>query len=269
MNLTDTHCHLYFDHYDRDRDAVLARAWEAGVRQILVPGIDLATSRAAVELADQYPNIYASVGVHPNSALSWEPGTLSTLAELITHPKTVAVGEIGLDYYRDRAPRSVQERVFREQVSLAGQVELPLVIHTRNRSPEDRACIADVLDILSEMRPDLLDDHPGVIHSFSGDEEEAQRAVALGFYIGITGPVTFKKAHELRRVVATAPKEKLLIETDGPFLTPHPYRGKRNEPAYVYHIAAEIGNTLQQAPKEIANSTYTNAQQLFQWRDAD
>ncbi len=269
MKLTDTHCHLYFSNYEKDRDAVLARAWEAGVERILVPGIDLPSSRAAIKLAETHSQVYAAVGVHPNSATTWDAGTLGALTELTDHPKVVAIGEIGLDYYRDRAPRSLQKRVFREQIELAGQVELPIIIHTRNSSPKDRTCFADVVEIIRELRQALSDDQPGVFHSFLESEPEAQQALELGFYVGITGPVTFKNAHELRDVVTTTPLEKMLIETDGPFLTPHPYRGKRNEPAHVYYVSERIAQLRGESPRSIGAITSKNAARLFQWRNAD
>ncbi len=269
MTLTDTHCHLYFDRYDKDRDAVLARAWEAGVERILVPGIDTASSAAAIALAEAYPQVYAAVGVHPNSATTWDSQTIDTLTQLAAHPKVVAIGEIGLDYYRDRAPRSLQKRVFREQIELAGQVDLPIIIHTRNASLKDRACFADIVEIIEEMRDDLDAQRPGVFHSFLESEPEAQYALDLGFYIGITGPVTFKNAAELRNVVAVAPLDKLLIETDGPFLTPHPYRGKRNEPANVYYVSEKIAQLRGESPRSIAQATGENAAKLFQWRNSD
>lgn len=264
-NLTDTHCHLYFDSYDEDRAAVLARAWEAGVERILVPGIDLASSRAAITLAEEFPGVYAAVGVHPNSATTWDAASLDALRLLAAHPKVVAIGEIGLDYYRDRAPRNLQHQVFREQVSLAGRLNLPVVVHTRNQSPEQRACLQDVLQTLVEFRSMLPLERPGVVHSFSGNEAEAQAALEAGFYIGFTGPVTFKNAHALRRVVASVSLDRLLIETDAPFLTPHPYRGKRNQPAYVMYIAEQIGQIFDLSLEKVSSATTANARQLFQW----
>jgi len=143
-----------------------------------------------------------------------------------------------------------------------------VIVHTRNASPQERTCLADVLRLLSEMRP-LLPDEPGVIHSFSGNLEEAARALEAGYYLGFTGPVTFKKADELRRVVAAAPLERILIETDAPFLTPHPHRGKRNEPAYVRYIAGRVADLLAQPLPRIADATAHNAHRLFRWRDLD
>jgi len=268
VRLVDTHCHLYFDAYDRDREAVLTRAWEAGVERILVPGIDLASSQTALELAEKYPKVYAAVGVHPNSATTWDAGSLEALEKMAQHPKAVAIGEIGLDYYRDRAPRILQKRIFREQVSLAGRVNLPVVIHTRNTNPQDRACFADIMEVVNTKRAELSEERPGVFHSFLESEAEAQQALDQNFFIGITGPVTFNNAHELRRVVALTPIEKLLIETDGPFLTPHPNRGKRNEPAHVYYVAEKMAQLLGESPRALAEATTANAGKLFQWRDS-
>ncbi len=268
-SLTDTHCHLYFNDYNEDRPAVLARAWDAGLERILVPGIDLETSRAALRLAEAHPGVYAAVGVHPNSASTWQADTLDALRKLAAHPKVVAIGEIGLDYYRHRAPRELQREIFHQQVRLAGQLGLPVVVHTRNAGPDERACLADVLQILRELRPELPVEGPGVIHSFSGNAQEAAQALELGYYLGFTGPVTFKKADDLREVVACVPLERILIETDGPFLTPHPHRGRRNEPAYVRYVAEAVGRVLEQPARIIADATAQNAACLFRWRKLD
>jgi TatD DNase family protein len=261
MKLTDTHCHLDFRNYQEDRDAVLTRAWEAGLERILVPGIDLQTSQAAIELADKYPKIFVAVGIHPNSATFWDAKSIEFLTEMASHPKVVAIGEIGLDYYRQRTPKSLQRRVFREQLNLASQLNLPVVVHTRNANPDDRSCLADTFKTLAEAQV------TGVLHSFSGNLIEAEQCLDLGFYIGITGPVTYKKAVELRQVVAALPLDKLLVETDAPFLTPHPFRGKRNEPAYVQYIAEKIGEIHNRPPKTIADITTANAKRLFQWSE--
>jgi TatD DNase family protein len=258
--LTDTHCHLYFDNYQKDRAAVLARAWEAGVERILIPGIDLVSCQAAIELAESDPRLFAAIGVHPNSAVTWDAHTFAFLEQMAANPKVVAIGEIGLDYYRDRAPRTLQQRVFREQLNLAEQLNLPVVIHTRNSSPADRLCMADTFKILEKFHLE------GVLHSFSGDISEAERTLQFGFFIGVTGPITFKNAVELRQVVAAAPLDRLLVETDGPFLTPHPFRGKRDEPAYVRYMVEKISEIHNQLPKVVAAQTTDNAQRLFQWR---
>jgi TatD DNase family protein len=259
MQLTDTHCHLYFSDYAEDQDSVLKRAWEAGLARVLIPGIDLLTSQAAIDLTESDPRLFATVGIHPNSSSTWDVETLGALERMTAHPKVVAIGEIGLDYYRDRAPRDHQKRVFREQLNLAERLELPVVVHTRNASPADRSCVTDTLQILAEFNL------RGVLHSFSGNLAEADRTLELGFLIGITGPVTFKKAEELREVVAAVPLDRLLTETDGPFLTPHPYRGKRNEPAYVRFVTEKISEIKNQPLHVVAEAMMANAGRLFNW----
>lgn len=262
--LADTHCHLDFDTFEQDRDQVLARSNEAGVERILNPGIDLVSSRAAMELAESRSQVYAAVGVHPNEANSWDEKSLAHLRVLAESPSIVAVGEVGLDYYRDRAPRELQKRVFQEQLTLATQLLLPVVIHNRQAT-------ADLLDILAAWHAGLvaagspLADRPGVLHSYSDDLESARRAIELSFYIGITGPVTFKNTPDLQRVVAQVPLDRLLIETDAPFLAPHPYRGKRNEPAYVRLVADKIAELHDENFKTVAQTTSLNAKRLFNW----
>jgi len=263
MNLVDTHCHLDFGHYDKDREIVIERAWARGLTRILVPGVDIPTSQAAIQLAESHSNIYAAVGVHPNSTNSWDKWSLDALEILAAHPKVVAIGEIGLDYYRDKAPRELQREVFLAQLKLARRLDLPVVIHIRNADPGNRACISDVINCLSSHESKL--GHPGVVHSYSGNLDEAGYLLSLGFYIGITGPVTFKTASALRTLVASLPLERLLIETDGPFLTPHPQRGKRNEPAYVHYIADKLAEVLNLPLNTIADITSENAARLFCW----
>lgn len=270
--LVDTHCHLYFDSYQPDLDAVLERAWQAGVQKILVPGIDLESSRATIRLAEANAALYAAVGCHPTELQAWDRGSLEEIRRLAQHPKVVAIGEIGLDYYHDRSELALQARALREQLDLAAELALPVVIHLRNAGPENRQASADLLKILLEWQAELaragsrLAANPGVLHSYSDDLATAQRAFQAGFCIGVTGPVTFKNAAILREVVAGAPLEKILIETDAPFLTPHPYRGKRNEPAYVRFVAEKIGEIRDQPASTIVERTGENAGRLFNWR---
>ncbi len=262
--LVDTHCHLDFNTFDNDRDAVLERAEEAGVVRILNPGIDIASSRESVALAEKHPILHAAVGVHPNDALSWSSDTTRKLEELVEHPKVVAVGEIGLDYYRDRAPRELQKKIFIDQLSIAADRGLPVVIHNRDAT-------ADVLDILAEwtsglerLNPDLAK-HPGVLHSYSSDLASARKAITYGFDIGFTGPLTFKKADELREVAASIPVENILIETDAPFLAPQPKRGSRNEPSYVRFVAEKLAELRELSIESIIQVTYVNANKLLKW----
>jgi TatD DNase family protein len=262
--LTDTHCHLDFDAFDEDRDAVLERAWEAGLTRILAPGIDLKSSADVRKIVERSPKLFAAVGVHPNSALSWGSTTRDTLVDLAQHPKVKAIGEIGLDYYRDRTPKNIQTAVLLAQLDIARELDLPVVLH--NREATD-----DLLDILTDWHANLvkseaeLANRPGVLHSFSGNLDQAERAMALGFYIGFTGPVTFKNAPALQSLVGLIPLARLLIETDAPFLSPHPLRGRRNEPANVRLVAEKIAEIQGCLPVEVCRETAANAQRLFSW----
>lgn len=259
MRLTDTHCHLDFDRFDQDREKVIKNAIDSGVERFLVPGIDLDSSAAAIKLAEQYPEIYAGVGVHPNSGMTWQSGTLTQLRDLAKHPKVVAIGEIGLDYYREWTPHNIQKKIFNSQLELATEMKLPIVVH-------DREASQDLYQMLAEWKAQATNENGlGVLHSYSGDSEQAKLALELGFYIGISGPVTFKNAQKLREVVKLLPEDKMLIETDAPYLTPYPYRGKRNQPGYVKHIAEQIAVLRECAPSEIGDQTTRNGKQLFNW----
>ena len=264
LPLTDTHCHLDFNAFDHDRDGVLYRARKEGVVRLLNPGIDLVSSLAAINLANVHPEIFAAVGIHPNSSDSWDDLTADSLRKLAAHKKVVAIGEIGLDYYRDRAPVDLQKEVFAEQLTLAAELQLPVIIHNRQAT-------GDVLEILAEWVLDLVESgsdlakNPGVLHSFSGPLEPANKALELNFLIGITGPVTFKNAEKLQDVVAKLPLEGLLIETDAPFLAPHPKRGRRNEPENVRLVAEKISELLELPVAEVIKKTAENARQLFHW----
>lgn len=259
--LTDSHCHLYFDVYNEDQDDVITQAWNAGVERMLVPGIDLPTSEAALKLAGEKMGVYAAAGIHPNNVHGWDDNTLEKLEKLVANPKIVAIGEIGLDYYWDRTPQDLQHEIFRAQLDLAKRMNLPVVIHTRNKQEQDRQCMLDMMMILKEFDTTIQ----GVLHSFSGNLRELKRALDLDFYIGISGPVTFKNAHGLRSIVSTLPLDRLLIETDSPFLSPHPYRGKRNQPSYIAIIAGKIAEIFDRAASEIAEITSANARKLFRW----
>jgi TatD DNase family protein len=266
--LVDTHCHLNFDLFDGDRDEVVARARQAGVERIVNPGVDLETSRSAIRLANQYPEVYAAVGVHPNDILDWDEGLLDQIKELAGNPKVVAIGEIGLDYYREKSPHDLQKQVFLQQLELATELDLPVIIHSRNASPEQPQAIQDILAILEKWQAGQgrLPSPPGVLHSFSSDLDSARKAIKLNFLIGITGPVTFRNAPGLRRLVEGLPLEALLIETDAPFLTPHPFRGKRNEPGFVKLVAEKLAEIHNLPTEEVARITKNNAGRLFRWR---
>ena len=262
--LVDTHCHLDFKSFDEDRPEILARAWRDGLERILVPGINIASSQVALRIAESHDQIFAAVGVHPNEALSWREDTLNQLRHLAEHPKVVAIGEIGLDYYRDRAPQDMQANIFKAQLSLASELNLPVVIHNREATEDVLRIIAEWQDVLAASGSPLAD-HPGVLHSFSGHPKVAKKGINHNFYLGITGPVTFKNADDLREAVSNIPIERLLIETDAPFLTPHPYRGKRNEPAFVRFVAEKIAEIKEEPREVVAIKTTSNAKNLFNW----
>ncbi|HHS98582.1 MAG TPA: TatD family deoxyribonuclease [Chloroflexi bacterium] len=253
MRLVDSHAHLDFPQFDADREVVIERAREAGLVAILNVGTDLASSRAAGALADRYDFIYAAVGVHPHDAKTVTPAVLEDLRELARHPKVVAIGEIGLDYYRDLSPRPVQRRVFAQQLALAAELGLPVVVHSREAHD-------DVLAALQDWQGG-----GGVLHSYSGGPERLEEVMALGFSIGLSGPVTFRKAHRLRAVAAAAPLDRLLVETDCPYLTPVPYRGRRNEPAYVRYVAEAVARARGVSVEDVARATTENARRLFDW----
>jgi len=257
--LIDTHTHLHDAKFDADRDAVIQRMREAGVVAAVTIGTDLPASRAAVELASRHPDIWASVGVDPHEAAGFTADTLAALRELAQSPHVVAIGEIGLDYYWDKAPRPVQARVFEQQLALALELELPVVIHNREAH-------ADTLRMLR----DWASDHPwrgqrplGVLHCFSGDVTMALEAAELGFLISLAGPVTFKNAKKPVAVAREVPLDALVVETDAPYLSPHPHRGQRNEPARVRLVAAHIAEIRDLSFTAVAQATTANARRLF------
>ncbi len=264
----DSHCHLDFAAFDADREQVIARAREQGVTAMLSLGVDVASSEANVALAAAHRGVYAGVGVHPNDAArAWQGEvTLQTLRRLAAHPRVVAIGEIGLDYYRDATPPAQQRHVLQRQLELAADLGLPVSLHNREAT-------ADLLAILTDWVAGLRDeDHPlatrpGVWHAFGGTLDEGQQAIALGFKLGIGGPLTFKNAEARRRVVAALPLEALVLETDAPFLTPHPHRGQRNEPAYVRLVAEKIAQLHGRPLAAVAATTTENARQIFRGRD--
>jgi TatD DNase family protein len=258
--LVDTHAHLDFSKFDGDRPAVLSRAWAAGVVAIVTIGVDLPSSEQAVALAEAHDGVYATVGMHPHDAKALDGNVLARFRELGCHEKVVAVGEIGLDFYRDLSPREVQRRAFQAQLAWAAQLGKPVVIHDRDAHDE----IMEVLAIWAgEQRGSPLEGRLGVLHTFSGDRAMAERAVELGFYLSVAGPVTYPNAGQLREVVRAVPLDRLLVETDCPFLAPHPHRGKRNEPAYVRLVAERVAALKDRPLDEVAEATTANARRLF------
>jgi len=252
--LTDTHCHLDLEAFDPDREAVIERALAAGVSRIVVPGIDPATSRRAVALAEKHPAVFAAIGVHPNAADKFSPESLSEFRMLAEHPKVVGIGEVGIDFFWNKFDAATQARVFRQQIELANEVGKPVIVH-------DRDAHAAVMEAL-RATPPLAG---AVLHAFSGDRAMAAEAVARGYYLGVDGPLTYKRSEALRALFAGLPLEQILIETDAPYLTPHPHRGQRNEPAYVRLVAEALARTKAQDFETVAAHTTRNAARLFGW----
>lgn len=265
LQLVDTHCHLDFEAYSNDRNEVINRADKVGVIKIINPGVSLESSKAAVQLAQKYSSIRAAIGIHPNNTIVTSDYILQ-LKELCHHTKIVAIGEIGLDYYRDVHPRKDQRKLLLNQLQLAKELKCPVIIH--NRQATD-----DIMDILSDWCVELLKSDlkiayiPGVLHSFSSDLNRAMQAIDLGFFIGISGIVTFKNAKDLHTIVAEIPLDHMLIETDAPFLTPHPHRSERNEPANVFYIAEKIAQIHNISTEEVCEITYNNAEKIFGLRE--
>ena len=251
--LIDSHCHIDDARYDADREAMIQRAQAAGIGHFVTIGCDLATSRAAVALAQQHPFISATVGVHPHEVKHIADGWYEELRTLAKSGRVVAYGEIGLDYHYDHSPRDVQRARFREQVRLARELRLPIVIHTREAQE-------DTIAILKEEK---AGDVGGVFHCFSGDAWLAKDALDLGFYLSFSGVITFQNATMLRDIVKTVPLDRILIETDAPYLTPAPNRGKRNEPAYVRHVADKIAELHSLNVQQVEDITSQNTKRLF------
>ncbi len=250
MHLIDSHAHVDFPQFHEDRNAVIERAREAGLVTVVNIGTNVSTSRASVRLAERYDLIHATVGIHPHDAETASPEALDQLRALAQQPKVVAIGEIGLDYYRDYSPRSAQRRALRDQLTLASEVDLPVVIHSRDAHD-------DVLRILDDW------EGTGVMHTYAAGLERLDQVIAMGFFIGISGPVTYAKADQLRSVVRAAPLDRLLVETDCPYLTPEPHRGERNEPAYVTFVAEAVAQARGDSIEQIADATTENARRLF------
>jgi TatD DNase family protein len=251
--LFDTHAHLDDSRFDEDRKQVLETCKAEGVELILNAGSDMGTSLKSIALAEEYDFIYASIGVHPHEAKSMESQTINELAELTSNPKVKAIGEIGLDYHYDFSPRDVQKQRFMQQIDLAKQLKLPIIVH-------DRESHGDIMDIFKKMN---VKDMGGVLHSFSGSVEMARECLRLGFYLSISGPITFKNAVKTVEVVREVPLDMLLIETDSPYLTPVPFRGQRNYPGYVRYVAEKIAEIKGLSYGEVAKKTLENGKRLF------
>ena len=244
--------HLHVPQFEQDRESAIERAALAGVARMIEIGYDLDSSRAAIALAEQYPQVFAAVGIQPHYAATADETWLAEIRRLASHPKAVAIGEIGLDYYHDRAPHNLQERLFRRQLALARELAKPVVIHSREAQ-------ADTVRILR----DAARGQPGIMHSFSGDWAYAEACLEVGFMLSFSGPVTFGKTIELHEAARRAPLDKILTETDSPYLAPHPLRGKRNEPANVRLVAARLAELRGMELAELAGAVWENATIIF------
>lgn len=250
---TDTHTHMDSESFQEDRHEALMRAYDAGVTRIVNVGFNRETIPTTLELSRRYDFVYAAVGWHPQDAKDMTPEDLEELESLLTQPKVVALGEIGLDYYWDTSPKDVQARVFREQIRLARKLGKPIVIHNRDAHQ-------DILEILKEEKAAEVG---GIMHCFSGSWETAKLCLDMNFHISFAGPVTFKNAKQPKEVLARVPLDRLLLETDAPYLTPHPYRGKRNETGYVRHVAEAAAEIRGMPLEELARVTTENAVALL------
>lgn len=251
--LIDTHAHLNSEKFLDVVEETIAKAHKAGVEKIVVVGFDRETNRNAVKLAEQYENIFAVVGWHPVDAIDFTEEDLQEVEKLASHEKVVAIGETGLDYYWDKSPKEVQKEVFRKQIRLAKRHELPIVIHNRDATE-------DLIKILEE---ESASEVGGIMHCFSGSVETAKKCIDMNLHISFAGPVTFKNAKQPKEVALEVPLDKILIETDCPYLAPHPHRGKQNEPAYVSLIAEEIAVIKGVTYEEVAKATTENAIKLL------
>lgn len=250
--LADSHAHLEMNDFNRDRNEVVRRAGDAGVDLIITVGTTLDDCRKAISIANTFKNVYAAIGIHPHEVKDIDETTYETIKIMANMEKVVAFGEIGLDFFRNLSPRDVQIRRFEEQLELAGEIGLPIIIHDRDAHQE-------TLKMLEKRKGR----HRGVIHCFSGDYMMAEKCLDMGFSISVTGAITFGKSEKLKDVVRHVPVKSILLETDAPYLTPHPHRGKRNEPAYVIHTARKVAEIKGMALEELASLTYQNTKNVF------
>ncbi|WP_445478962.1 TatD family hydrolase [Lysinibacillus irui] len=249
----DSHVHLNADQYDEDLQEVIDRALEAKVEKMVVIGFDRKTIERTMQLIEQYDFVYGVIGWHPVDAIDCTQEDLEWIEKLASHPKIVGIGETGLDYYWDKSPKDVQQALFRKQIHLAQKIGLPIIIHNRDAT-------GDVVRILREENAAAVG---GVMHCFSGSVETARECIAMNFMISLGGPVTFKNARLPKEVATEIPLEHLMIETDAPYLAPHPHRGKRNEPAFVPLVAEEIARLKGLTIEEIGQATTDNAKKFF------
>jgi TatD DNase family protein len=245
---------------------VLQKAREAGIGRIVVPAIDIDTSREVIALSREFHEIFAAIGVHPNEEDHFSTDDINLLRILAGEEKVVAIGEIGLDNYHKDVPIEKQIYVFRAQLQLAGELCLPILVHNREADNEVFECLEEWIKTLEAVNSPLID-NPGILHAFSSDLPLAEKAISLGFYIGAAGPITFRNAVERQNVFQNLPPEKVVIETDAPFLTPYPFRGKRNEPSYCVLIAKKLAELWQISEEKVTEITTRNASRIFRWKE--
>lgn len=256
--IVDTHAHLYLDRFDEDREAVLHRAREAGVQTIIMPAIDVASIRQAVDLCESYDGLYAMAGLHPSETEDATDDDFEAVVDWCSHPRVVAVGESGLDYYWDRSFEDRQQQFFRRHLRLAIEADLPLVIHNREAT-------SDILSILEEehVRADVPERMRGILHCYVDGPEVAERAWNLGFFVGVGGIMTFSNS-TVDRYVKEVPMEQIVVETDSPYLAPEPHRGDRNEPAYVRHVVERLADLKNMPVEQVEEVTTRNAQTIYE-----
>ena len=249
FKICDSHCHLQDRRFRNEIRKIINNARDAGVEKIVVPGWDIRSSREATMISEKFDNVYASCGMHPHDAKFYNGAIEKEIIKLSGNKSVVSIGEIGLDYYRDLSPRKVQKEVFRKQLKIAEKNNLPVIIHTRDS-------IEDTIEIVSDFNC------TGVFHAFDCNESLAMRVVEMGFFIGVGGVVTYPKS-KISSSVKKIPLDSILVETDAPYLTPHPHRGKRNEPAYTTYVVQKIAEIKSKTFEEVAEKTYSNAKKLF------
>ena len=257
--IIDTHCHLEMKHFDKDRGEVIKRARNAGVKRMITVGTNLSDGEKVIQIAKANPDVFCAVGIHPHDSLEADEAGIAQLRELLKKPKVLALGEIGLDYFKNYAPRDTQVKAFEAQLDLAIELGMPLIIH-------DRDAHVEILEILKKKS---RAPYRGVFHCFSGGIKTAREVLDLGFYISFTGTTTYKNETKSHEVLAMAPKERVMVETDCPYLAPVPFRGKRNEPSYVTYVGEKLAEIWGITPKQVARITTENAYRLFGFENAD
>ena len=265
LSIIDTHAHLDMAPFDKDRTGAIVRARDAGVNTIITVGVDLESSRKAIKLAENYPGVLATVGFHPHDAARMEEADVANLAEMAKHPSVVAIGEIGLDFYRDRSSRGTQLQALQWQLELAERLDLPVIIHCRQAEQD----MLPLLQHWTSADKRLNGKHGGVIHCFSSDVETARRYLDMGFFISFGAYIGYPSSLHLHSVIRGIPRDRLVVETDSPFLPPQSHRGKRNEPAYLPLTVGALAEIRGVSPETVAEETTRNARRLFRFPESE